>query len=54
MLYDIDESDDEIEYEEIPTETFEEESDSEIEETLEQACRNINEKGAFTCIRVLK
>ena len=40
-------SDDEIDYNEIPIEEFEEFSDSDEEETLEKAVRNINEKNFF-------
>lgn len=45
----IDVSDEDIEFDEVPMEIFDE-ADSDIEETLEQAVRNINEKTAFSCI----
>ncbi|KAI8897792.1 WD40-repeat-containing domain protein [Globomyces pollinis-pini] len=38
---------DDLEFEEIPVEPFDEASDSDVEETLEQAVRNMHEKGAF-------
>ncbi|KAJ3272040.1 Sperm-associated antigen 16 protein [Terramyces sp. JEL0728] len=40
-------SDDDLEFEEIPVEPFDEMSDSDVEESLEQAVRNMHEKGAF-------
>ncbi|KAJ3284248.1 Sperm-associated antigen 16 protein [Borealophlyctis nickersoniae] len=42
-----DDSDDELTYEEVPVEEFEESSDTEGEETLEKAVRSINEKSFF-------
>lgn len=46
----IDDSDEELDFEEVPIEAFEDASDSEVEESLEQAVRNINEKRVFSCI----
>lgn len=41
------ESDDEMEFDEIPVELFEDASDDEVEETLEQAVRNMHERAGF-------
>ena len=41
------ESDDDMEFDEIPVEPFEDASDDEVEETLEQAVRNMHERGGF-------
>ncbi|KAJ3334065.1 Sperm-associated antigen 16 protein [Blyttiomyces sp. JEL0837] len=48
VRYDVEESDEDIDYQEVPIEEFEEYSDSEGEETLEKAVRNINERSFFT------
>lgn len=41
------ESEDEMEFDEVPIEPFEDATDDEVEETLEQAVRNMHERGAF-------
>ena len=43
----LEESDDELDFEEVPVEPFDEMSDSDIEESLEQAVRNMHEKGYY-------
>eukprot|EP00842_Homolaphlyctis_polyrhiza_P000086 jgi/Hompol1/1078/HPOL_001374-RA len=43
----IEDSDEELEFEEIPVEQFDDYSDSDVDETLEQAVRNIHEKNYF-------
>ncbi|KAH6561506.1 hypothetical protein BASA60_009012 [Batrachochytrium salamandrivorans] len=43
----VEDSDNELEYEKIPVEQFDDYSDSEVDETLDQAVRNIHEKGLF-------
>jgi hypothetical protein len=40
----IESDEDDVDFDEIPVEQFEELSDSDIEESLEQAVRNMNEK----------
>jgi hypothetical protein len=46
---DILDSDEDLDYEEIPVEAFMDDSDSENDESLEKAVRNMNEK-TFSCI----
>nr|KAJ3421397.1 Sperm-associated antigen 16 protein [Polyrhizophydium stewartii] len=43
----VEDSDEELEFEEIPVEQFDDYSDSDVDETLEQAVRNIHEKNFF-------
>jgi hypothetical protein len=46
---DINDSDSDVDFDQVPLEPFEDGSDSEVEETLEQATKNINEKSVFSC-----
>ncbi|KAJ3410359.1 Sperm-associated antigen 16 protein [Chytridiales sp. JEL 0842] len=48
VQHEFNDSDDDIDYNEVPLEEFEDISDSDEEETLEKAVRNINEKSFFT------
>jgi hypothetical protein len=47
VQHEVNESDDDIDYDEVPIEEFDDLSDSDGEETLEKAVRNINEKNFF-------
>lgn len=49
----LNDSDDEFNFDQVLLEPFEEGSDSEVEESLEQAVRNINEKSVFSCILIV-
>jgi hypothetical protein len=46
-LANIEDSDDELDLDEIAIEQFDEASDSDVEESLEQAVRNMHEKGFY-------
>ncbi|KAJ1336824.1 hypothetical protein BSLG_006927 [Batrachochytrium salamandrivorans] len=50
----VEDSDNELEYEKIPVEQFDDYSDSEVDETLDQAVRNIHEKACLDLSPVAK